>query len=338
MSDTSSELNYSPLPLSPAPLEVLEEAPYEACSDEEDNDDEDDSMKFPEMGATWEPVVHAFAGSSHQEACDRMEDWAAENGYVLSRRGDKNKGQAYLYCAKVGRQKQHNRNAARSGVLPEDSRTVPTYAPESKEDCCPFNAYISRQKDGMREVWSVSHKGLRLDHNHPPQTAKQKKFLGPVNLSREDADLIMNLGQAFMPPRNVVHFMRNRGVEMAPQMQNIYDAKGYSSGLDAHELVNRLYEKGEHGWYTHLVKDDIGKLSHVFWILRQLDFLLLPNFSLPWLLKSFGGQHMRVVGRRWGYLDGCADWVGTRSLVWVLAVLPVPSSSGSGFGRHSFAK
>ena len=47
----------------------------------------------------------------------------------------------------------------------------------------------------MREVWSVSPKGLRLDHNHPPQTAKQKKFLGPMDLSREDADLIMNLGQ-----------------------------------------------------------------------------------------------------------------------------------------------
>ena len=200
MSDTSSELNYSPLPLSPAPSEVLEEDPYEACSDEEDSDDEDDSMKFPEMGATWEPVVNAFAGSSHQEACDRMEDWADENGYVLSRRGDKNKGQAYFYCAKVGRQKLHNRNAAQSGVLPEDSRTVPTYAPESKEDCFPFNVYSSRRKDGMREVWSVSHKGLCLDHNHPPQTAKQKRFLGPVNLSREDADLIMNLGQAFMPP------------------------------------------------------------------------------------------------------------------------------------------
>ena len=58
---------------------------------------------------------------------------------------------------------------------------MPTYAPESKEDCCPFNVYISRRKDGMREVWPVSPKGLRLDQNHPPQTAKQKKFLGPVN-------------------------------------------------------------------------------------------------------------------------------------------------------------
>ena len=152
MSDTSSELNYSPLPLSPAPSVVLKEDPYEACSDEEDNDDEDDSMTFPEIGATWEPVVHAFAGSSHQEACDRMEDWADENGYILSRRGDKNKGQAYFYCAKVGRQKQQNCNAAQSGVLPEDSRTKPTYAPESKEDCCPFSLYIFRRKDGMREV------------------------------------------------------------------------------------------------------------------------------------------------------------------------------------------
>ena len=126
MSDTSSELNYSPLPLSPAPSEVLEEDPYEACSDEEDNDEEDASMKFAEMGATWEPVVHAFAGSSHQEVCDRMGDWADQNGYILSRRDDKKKGQAYFSCHKVGRQKQHNRNAAPSGVLPEDSRTVPT--------------------------------------------------------------------------------------------------------------------------------------------------------------------------------------------------------------------
>ena len=191
MSDTSSEPNYSPLSLSPAPSEVLKEDPYEACSDEEDNDEEDTSMKFPEMGATWEPVVHALAGSSHQELCDRIEDWADEKGYILSRSGDKSKGQAYFYCHKVGRQKQHNRNAAQSGVLPEDSRTVPTYAPESKADCCPFNVYISRRMNGMREVWSVSPKGLRLDHNHPPQTARQKKFLGPVNLSREDADLII---------------------------------------------------------------------------------------------------------------------------------------------------
>ena len=108
MSDTSSELNHSPLSLSPAPSEVLKEDPYEACSDEEDNSEEDASMKFPEMGATWEPVVHAFAGSSHQEVCARMGDWADENGYVLSRRGDKKKGQAYFYCHKVGRQKQPN--------------------------------------------------------------------------------------------------------------------------------------------------------------------------------------------------------------------------------------
>ena len=245
MSDTSSEPNYSPLPLSPARSEVLEEDLYEACSDEEDDDDEDASMKFPQMGDTWEPVVHAFAGSSHQEVCDRMEDWGDENGYVLSRRGDKNKGQAYLYCKKVGRQKQHNRNAltAQLGVLPENSRMVPTYASESKDDCCPFWVCYSicRRKDGMREVWSVSPERHCLQHNYAPQTAKQKKFLGPVNLSREDADLIMDLGQSFMPPRNVVNFMRRRGVELtAKDVQNIYDKKGYSSALDAHELVTRL--------------------------------------------------------------------------------------------------
>ena len=138
----------------------------------------------------------------------------------------------------------------------------------------------------MREVWSVSPKGLRLDHNAPPQTAKQKKFLGPVNLSREDADLIMSLGQAFMPPRNVVNFMRSRGVEItAKQVQKFYDEKGYSLALDAHELVNRLEEKEDkHGWYTHVVKDDTGKLSHVFWmsveqfaIARRFPYLILHD-------------------------------------------------------------
>ena len=215
-----------------------------------------------------------------------MEDWANENGYVLSRCGDKSKGQAYFFCHKVGRQKQHNRNAAQSGVLPEDSRTVPTNAPESKADCCSFHVYISRRMNGMREVWSVSPKGLRLDHNHPPQTAKQKKFLGLVNLSCEDAGLIMNLGQAFMPPRNVVNFMQSRGVEItAKRVQNIYDDKGYSSALDAHELVKRLEEKGgKHGWYINVVRDDIGKLSLVFWmsveqitIARRFPYLILHD-------------------------------------------------------------
>ena len=225
-------------------------------------------MKFPEMGDTWEPVVHAFAGSSHQEVCDRMERGGDKNGYVLSRRGEKNKGQAYFYCAKVGRQKQRNRNAAQSGVLPGNSRTVPTYAPLSRVDCCPFNVYISRQKDGMCEVWSVSPKGHCLQHNTAPQTAKQKKFLGPVNLSCQDADLIVDLGQSFMPPRNVVRFMRMREVELtAKDVQKIYDKKEYSSALHPHELVTRLEEKRDrHGWYINVVKDDTGKLTHFFWM------------------------------------------------------------------------
>ena len=70
------------------------------------------------------------------------------------------------------------------------------------------------QKDGMHEVWSMSHKGYRLQHSHPPQMAEQKKFLSPVNLSCEDADLTMDLGQSFMPPGNVVDFMRKIGVEL----------------------------------------------------------------------------------------------------------------------------
>ena len=96
MSDTSSEVNYSPLPLSPAPSEVPEEDPYEVCSDEEHNDEEDASMRLPEMGATWEPVVHAFAGTSHEEVCDRMDEWADENSYDLSRRGNKKRPSIFL--------------------------------------------------------------------------------------------------------------------------------------------------------------------------------------------------------------------------------------------------
>ena len=122
MSDTSSEPKYSPLPLSPAPSEILQEEPYEACSDKEDDDEEDASMKFPEIGDTWEPVVHAFAGSSQEEFCDRMEGWADENGYVLSCRADKDADQADSYCPNVGRQKQHSRNVAQSRVLPENGR------------------------------------------------------------------------------------------------------------------------------------------------------------------------------------------------------------------------
>ena len=96
----------------------------------------------------------------------------------------------------------------------------------------------------MCEVCYVSLKGLHLHYSHPPPTAKQQKFLGPVNLSHEDADFIMSLGKAFMPPRTVVNFMRSRRVEFtAKQVQSIYDDKGYSSALDANELVNRLEEK-----------------------------------------------------------------------------------------------
>ena len=71
-----------------------------AVSDQEDDDDKDASMKFPEMGDTWEPVVHASAGSSHKEVCDRMETSGDETGYLLNGWGDKEKGQAYFYCAK----------------------------------------------------------------------------------------------------------------------------------------------------------------------------------------------------------------------------------------------
>ena len=40
----------------------------------------------------------------------------------------------------------------------------------------------------------------------------------------------MTLGQAFMPPRNVVNFTRSREVKItANQVQNICDDKGYCS-------------------------------------------------------------------------------------------------------------
>ena len=85
----------------------------------------------------------------------------------------------HFFGAKLGRPKQHNRNAAQSGVLPGHSRTVPTYAPESKDDGCPLCVYISCRKIGMREEWSVSPKGHCLQHNHVPQTARQKNSLTP---------------------------------------------------------------------------------------------------------------------------------------------------------------
>ena len=98
----------------------------------------------------------------------------------------------------------------------------------------------------MREVWSVSPERHCLRHNRAPQTAKRRKFFGPVKLSRQDADLIMDFGQSFMPPRKVVNFIRKREVELtAKEVQNLYDKKGYSSALDAHELVTRLEEKRE---------------------------------------------------------------------------------------------
>ena len=50
-------------------------------------------------------------------------------------------------------------------------------------------------------------------------------------------------------------------------------------------MVNLLEEKGDkHGWYTHVVKEDIGKPSHVFWmsveqidIARRFPYLILHD-------------------------------------------------------------
>ena len=54
---------------------------------------------------------------------------------------------------------------------------------------------------------------------------------------------------------------------MAKDVQNIYDRKGYSSAMHAHELVTRLEERRDkHGWYVNVVKDGTEKLTHVFWI------------------------------------------------------------------------
>ena len=48
-------------------------------------------------------------------------------------------------------------------------------------------------------------------------------------------------------------------------MQNIYDNKGYSSAMHAHEVVTPLEEKRDkHGGYVNVVKEDSGKLTQVF--------------------------------------------------------------------------
>ena len=80
--------------------------------------------------------------------------------------------------------------------------------------------------------------------------------------------------------------MRNRGVELtAKDVQNIYDQKGYSSAMDAHEVVTRLEEKQDkHGWCVNVVKDGTGKLTRVLWmsieqiaIARRFPHLILHN-------------------------------------------------------------
>ena len=145
---------------------------------------------------------------------------------------------------------------------------MPTYAPHSKDDCCPFSVYVCRKINGMREEWSTSPKGQCLQHNHAPRTAKQKKFLSSVNLFRENTDLITHLAQSFRTPRHVMNFMRRWGVELtAKDVQNIYDGKEYFSTLDSHELVTRLDKKrNQHGWYMNVVKDVNSNLTHVFWM------------------------------------------------------------------------
>ena len=86
----SLETKYSP-PKEPRDSSSLEDAeePYEACSDEEDDDDEHVCIEFPEVGEVWKPVVNALAGFHHEQAVQRIEAWADKNGYILTCRGDK---------------------------------------------------------------------------------------------------------------------------------------------------------------------------------------------------------------------------------------------------------
>ena len=124
----------------------------------------------------------------------------------------------------------------------------------------------------MREQWVVGEKGLLLDHNHPTQTPSQKKLLAKLHLPPEDLSMVLDLGKSFVPPRNIVEFMRKRGYHnITPKhIHNLFEEHGYSSAYDAHELLTTLQKKRDiEGWYVDLKRDCKGRLSHVFWMSKE---------------------------------------------------------------------
>ena len=78
ISNTSSEHSYSLVPLSPASLQPKNrsfegppegpEKPHKACSDEEEDDEEDFIIEFQEMGEAWVSVVNALVSVNQEQA------------------------------------------------------------------------------------------------------------------------------------------------------------------------------------------------------------------------------------------------------------------------------
>ena len=86
-----------------------------------------------------------------------------------------------------------------------------------------------------RDIFGESPNGHCLEHNHPVQKEKQKKYLAPLEMSQVDIELILDLGKSFVPPPNVVNFMRNRRTKLtAKHVQSSYDQHGYGVLLRAH--------------------------------------------------------------------------------------------------------
>ena len=174
------------------------------------------------------------------------------------------------HCAHTGKEGDCAPGPGVKDIDPKDSRTCATKLAEAEADKCPFNLYLSKIKGGGNEGamgCHVGEKGLLLDHNHPTQTPSQKKLLAKLHLTPEDLSMVLDLGKSFVPPRNIVEFMRKRGYHnITPKhIHNLFEEQRYSSAYDAHELLTRLEKKRDvEGWCVDFKRDCEGRLSHVF--------------------------------------------------------------------------
>ena len=234
MSDSSSEINYSP-DYEPFAADDNQEVPsylhepsaadeyddvYEASSGEsdvgeedddvdEDEDEDEDLKKYLPSEGNWVTIPGVIAGYDRDAAQDALFQWGHDNGLVVSRRSAEE--QMYFYSAGVGRVSQKKKSPAERGIAPKDSRTCTTTAAPGKAEKCPFSLQLSKRKAGMREHWVMSDASFVLHHNHPLRTPSQKKLLAKLELPPEDLAMILDLGKSFVPPRNIVEFMRKRG-------------------------------------------------------------------------------------------------------------------------------